>query len=327
MAPIRLSVAATALLLASAACPAAAQDTELETQIVDAMNKLFGVHAGYRANHAKGVVAEGSFKPAPEAQSLSKAAIFAGGVIPVTVRFSDATGIPDMQDGSALANPHGIAVKFHLPDGNETDMVTNSLKFFPVATGAEFRDLLLALADSPPNAPKPTKFDEFVTKHPTAPRAGATAKTPDSFADEEYYGIDAFVLVNEKGDKQAVRYIFEPQKVVHLDEAEAAKKPANFLVDELPARLAKGPVIFHLKAQLASPGDQTKDPSQPWPDSNRVAELGVLTIDKAAPNSLEAQKELLFLPGRVIDGIELSDDPLVDIRDRAYAVSFGRRSQ
>src|SRR6478752_4974690 len=38
-----------------------AQDAPVEEQIVDQMNKVFGVHAGFRANHAKGVVAEGKF--------------------------------------------------------------------------------------------------------------------------------------------------------------------------------------------------------------------------------------------------------------------------
>lgn len=38
-----------------------AQDAPVEQQIVDQMNKVFGVHAGFRANHAKGVLAEGKF--------------------------------------------------------------------------------------------------------------------------------------------------------------------------------------------------------------------------------------------------------------------------
>ena len=52
-----------------------------------------------------------------------------------------------------------------------------------------------------------------------------------------------------------------------------------------------------------------------------MVELGVLTIDKAVPNSAEAEKKLLFLPGQLTDGIEESDDPLIDIRNGAYALS------
>jgi catalase len=51
-----------------------------------------------------------------------------------------------------------------------------------------------------------------------------------------------------------------------------------------------------------------------------------LTIDNPVPNSAEAEKKLLFLPGQLTDGIEESDDPLIDIRNGAYALSFSRRN-
>ena len=319
-------LAALAVLAVAAPGFVRADDEPVEVQIVDAMNKAFGVHPGFRANHAKGVVVEGSFKGSPQAAALSRAALFTGSTIPATVRFSDSTGIPNLPDGSDPANPHGMAIKFHLQDGSDTDMVINSLKFFPVSTGADFRDLLLALAASPPDAAKPTKFEQFVSSHPTVPAAFATATTPDSFADEEYYGIDAFVFVNKAGERQAVRYRMVPERAVHLDAADAAKRAPDFLMDELPERLKRGPVIFHLKAQLAAAGDSTKDPAQPWPEDRKVVDLGVLTIDKAVANSAEVQKTLLFLPGQLTDGIEPSDDPLIDVRDGAYAESFSRRS-
>jgi catalase len=98
-----------------------------------------------------GLVAEGTFMATLDAARLSKAVIFNGSPILVTVRFSNSTGIPNLPDGSALANPHGMAIKFHVPDGSETDIVINSL-IFPVSSGADFRDMLLAVAESPPGA-------------------------------------------------------------------------------------------------------------------------------------------------------------------------------
>ena len=67
----------------------------------------------------------------------------------------------------------------------------------------EFRDLLLALAASPPDAAKPTKFEQFVASHPSVPAAFGTIATPDSFADEEYYGINSFIFVNNAGETVA----------------------------------------------------------------------------------------------------------------------------
>ena len=86
----------TALAALGVALPGTvrAEDPPVETQIVDALNKTFGAHAGYRANHAKGVVVEGSFKASPAAATLSRASLFDGSTIAVTVRFSDSTGYP-----------------------------------------------------------------------------------------------------------------------------------------------------------------------------------------------------------------------------------------
>src|SRR4029077_8404484 len=234
-------------------------------------------------------------KASSEAARLSRAPLFSGRTIPVTVRFSDGNGMPNVADGSPAANPHGMAVKYHLPGGSDTDMVTNSLKFFPVGTGEDFRGLPQALLASPPYPPKPTKLEQFFASHPNAPKAFGTAATPDSYADEEYHGINAFIFVSKNGQRQAVRYLLVPEKLVHLTPEEAAKQSPDFLSDELTQRIARKPVVFHLKAQLAELGDQTNDGSQPWPDDRKVAELGVLTLDRVVPNSLEAEKKLLFV--------------------------------
>jgi catalase len=320
---------AAVLAFSCAFVPAAfADDASVAEQTVDVMNKVWGQHPGMRANHAKGVVVEGSFTPSKAAATVSKATLFAGKTIPVTVRFSDSTGVPDLPDGSAGANPHGMSVKFHLPDGNEVDIVENSLKFFPVATGAEFRDLLQAISESGPNAAKPTKLDTFIASHPAVPGAFGSVQTPVSFARETYNGVDAFVFVDAAGKRQPFRFQVVPAEgAEHLSPAEAEKQTPNFLMDELPARLTKGPVQFHLTARLAEPGDPTNNPTLPWPDDRKIVDLGTVTLTKAVADNDAAQKALLFLPGNLTDGIEVSDDPLIDARNQAYAVSFGRRSQ
>ena len=309
------------------ACAAAAADNApLPTQIVDLANKVDGVHPGFRAFHAKGVVVEGTFKASPDAARLSRAALYNGSSIPVTARYSDGAGVPTVPDGSP-AMPRGIAIKYHLPGGADTDMVTNSFKFFPVGTGEDFRDLLQAIVASPPDAAKPTKLEQFFGSHPNAPQAIGSLPIPDSFADEEYHGINAFIFVSKSGQRQAVRYRVVPEKLVHLTPQEAARQSPNYLFDDLARRIAQKPVVYHLKAQLAAPGDQTKDASQPWPEDRKVVDLGVLTLTKVVPNSSEVEKKLLFLPTNLTAGIELSDDPLPSLRTAAYGVSFGRRSQ
>jgi catalase len=305
---------------------AIAQNPALPTQIVDLANKVDGVHPGYRAFHAKGIVVEGTFKASAEAARLSSAILFNGSRIPVTARFSDGSGMPTVPDGSP-AMPRGLAIKYHLAGGSDTDMVTNSFKFFPVGTGEEFRDLLEAISESPPNAPKPTKLDRFFQSHPNALQAIGSLPIPDSFADEEYHGIDAFIFVNKRGRRQAVRYVITPEKLVHISPEEAAKRSPDYLFDDLARRIAKKPLIFHVKAQLAQAGDQTRDASRPWPADRKLVDLGVLTLTKVVPDSKQAEMKLLFMPTNLIPGIELSDDPLPTLRAAAYGVSFARRSQ
>ena len=324
---MRLTVLAAGVLLGSPAI-GWAQGGTTATQTVDVMNQLWGRHPGIRANHAKGVVVEGSFTPTPEAATLSKAILFSGGPVPVTVRFSDSTGLPALPDGSEDANPHGMSMKFALPGGGEMDVVTNSLAFFPVATGEEFRDLLLALAASGPDAAKPTKAEQFIAAHPSVPKAFASAQTPTSFARDIYNGIDAFIFVDAAGKRQPFRFQFVPVAgAEHMAPGDAAKQPPDFLINELPQRLAKEPVAFRMMAQLANPGDQTKDPTQPWPGDRRIADLGTITITKAAADGKAADRTLLLLPNRLPAGIEVSDDPLITARVQTYPISFGRRAQ
>jgi catalase len=308
--------------------PAAPDDdcTALATQIVDIFYKIYGTHPGFRVNHAKGIVAKGNFVATPAAAALSRAALFDGSSIPVTVRCSNDGGIPAIPDG-APGNIKGMAVKFHMPGGAEVDIVMLAVKTFPMATGEGFRDLLMAISESPEGAPKPTRFDEFAARHPTVSASFDTAGTPDSFAHEEYLGLNAFIFVDKAGRRQAVRYIMAPEQVVYLTADEAARQSPDFLIDDLPQRLAKKPAVFHLTAQLAEAGDQTKDPTLPWPNDRKVVDLGTLTLHETLANSREVQKDLLFLPTNLIDGIELSDDRMPLIRTAVYGVAFARRSR
>ncbi|GJE46165.1 catalase family peroxidase [Methylobacterium soli] len=308
--------------------PALAEDPSTAEQTIDAMNKLFDKHAGIRANHAKGVVAEGSFTPSAEAAKISKASLFQGPAVPATIRFSDATGIPTISDGAANANPHGMALKFKLSDGAEMDVVVNALKFFPVATGEEFRGLLRAAAESGPDAAHPTALERFAATHPAAATAGKTAKTPSSFARQMYNGVNAFIFVDKDGKRQPFRYRFVPAGGEEiLTPEEVSKREPNYLMEEIGPRLMKEPTSFRVLAQLADPGDPTNDATTPWPDDRKTIDLGTLTVTKAVPDSAEAEKALLFMQNALTDGIEVSDDPLIDARVQAYAVSFGRRSQ
>lgn len=71
-------------------------------EFVDALNSAFGKQTTQRATHAKGVVLLGRFTPAATAAGISKAVHFSK-TVPVTVRFSDNTGIPAISDKAGPA--------------------------------------------------------------------------------------------------------------------------------------------------------------------------------------------------------------------------------
>jgi hypothetical protein len=95
----------------------------------------------------------------------------------------------------------------------------------------------------------------------------------------------------------------------------------------LNQRLATAPAEFRLLLQLAQTGDETNDGSLVWPDDRRKVELGVITITSIAPDSAAAERALAFDLTRLVDGIELSDDPLLMLRSQVYVYSVAGRSR
>jgi catalase len=297
-------------------------------QLVDAFNGVFGAHPGARANHAKGVVLEGTFTPSASAASVSKAAHLRKhkSPVPVTVRFSDGSGLPTVSDTDEM--PRGMAVKFALADGSKTDIVALSFNGFPVATAEEFRDFLLAIGASGPDAPKPTALDGFLSSHPTAKAFMEAPKPPPvSYATLAYFGINAFKFTNAKGVATLGRYQLQPVAGEHLlTKGQVSTMGPDYLTDEIRKRVRRGPVKFKLLVQVAAPEDKIDDPSIAWPDTRKKVELGTLTITKAVADSQTAEKKLLFLPGGLVSGIE-GADPMIAARSAAYIVSLSRRAQ
>ena len=325
------TVAAMTLALctmqAATAADQPAPEKNVHEKIVDTMHRLAkGPYVGYRSNHAKGIVVTGSFTPSAEAPTLSKAPHFLK-TVPVTVRFSDPTGVPTLPDASPDASPHGIAIRFQLPDGAITDIVSISYNGFPVATPEDFLTLLNAIADTKPDSPHPNLVEQFLDTHPAAKTFVTTPKPPPvSFGTLAYYGVNAFQFTNAKGESHYARYRIEPVGGVEsLTKEQVEKADPNYLMEELPKRLAKGPVKFRISAQLAAAGDAINDDTMVWPNDRKVVELGIMSLDAVMPDSAVAEKKLAFNPMILVDGIAPSADPILLSRPIAYAVSVGRR--
>jgi catalase len=305
-----------------------AQSTpDLAQQIAEIMARGASGKAHQRYIHAKGIVCKGTFEASAAASEISHAAHFSGGSTPVTVRFSD--GAPDsaVADNSRDATPRGMAIRFET--GRGTDIMAISRKGFITGTGEEFLELEKAIAATEASKPHPWPIEVFLGAHPRALKFVQNPKpVPTSFATESFYSNDALIFVNSKQERLAGRYFIVPSDgPKYLDEANAKAASPNFLTDELKSRLAKGSAKFRLEVQLAGPGDQTKDSSIVWPNTCRMVELGTITITSVSASATD-ERALAFDPTRLIDGIELSDDPLPMLRSRVYVYSvIGRRQK
>ena len=304
-------------------------DQDLAHQILETMIQVHGTKAGHRPVHAKGIVCEGTFAPSADAATLSKAVHFQTESVPVTVRFSDGSPELTIPDNSPDAGPRGMAIRFELPGGGETDIVAMSHNGFVVGTGEEFLALQKSIVATDPSQSHPWPVEVFVTSHPRALKFVVDNKViPASFATEAFFGNDAFLFVNGDGVKQVGRYQIIPVAGLNdLSDAEAKGKPTDFLFDDLKARLASGPVKFRLVVQLPNAGDLTSDPSLVWPDDRKTIEVGTISITSAVGDSAAAEKPLAYDPTNLTEGIDLCDDELPALRSEVYALSVKYRHQ
>jgi catalase len=302
---------------------------DLSERLVDSLNQVYGVHPGYRAAHAKGVLCAGRLVAAPAAARLSRAAHLAGGEIRAHVRFSNGSGDPTAPDGARDAR--GMAVKFYLPDSTTTDIVALSLPGFFARTSED----LLAFNDArrvDPETGQPDleRVGAYLAEHPEAMAAVNAAiahPIPASYATLTYNGLHAYGFVNADGAVRHGRYRLVPdQGEESISDEEAAVRPPDFLRDELAQRLAQGPAVFHVRAQLADGDDPVDDPTEQWPEDREVVELARLEVTGLASDRERGGDVLVFDPTRVTDGILLTDDPILHARTGAYSVSVARRT-
>jgi catalase len=122
-----------------------------------------------------------------------------------------------------------------------------------------------------------------------------------------------------------VRYTWRPDAgEARVGPREARTRGRDYLHQEIRERLAGGSVRFTLEHQVAASGDGVDDPSSVWPDERERVNAG--TLELTAVDDSRDENTLVFDPARVTDGIELSDDPVLQFRPAAYSESVTRRT-
>lgn len=299
-------------------------------RLVDQLQANYGIHPGYRRNHAKGVCVTGYFLSNGQGARYSVAQVFEPARrTPVVGRFAIPGGNPYAPDSSVPIR--SMALRFALADGQQWRTGMNSMPVFPVATPRAFYQMLQAQQPDPATGkPDPRKLAAFFAAHPetAAFRAWAkTARPSASFATDSYYSLDAFMFVGPDGERHAVRWRMVPEATSGPPGTQVAAQSPDYLEAELRERLSQEPLRWRLLVtSLAEPDDPTDDASREWPANRPSFDAGTLVIERTEPQGSGPCRDINYDPLVLPAGIEASRDPLLPARSAAYADSYLRRT-
>ncbi|MBC8109141.1 MAG: catalase family peroxidase [Anaerolineae bacterium] len=306
------------------ATPVAAAAQTPPDQLVDALNGVFGKHKA-RGSHAKGFCMAGELEASSNAATITRASLFQPGKrTPIIGRFSVGGGNPKAADNGKSVR--GIAVR--AVDGNQRlDWIFISAPHFFAQTPEQFANFFKVRApDSATGKMNPEAIAAFSKANPATTKQAAYLAgqpVPASYGTVPYFSTNTFIATNAAGKMQPLRWRFEPVAGrLGLTDDEAKAKGSEFLRTELMERLAKGPVVFNVIAQLARADDQLIDPTEPWPADRTEVNTGRLVIDRITDQACDRET---FLPTVLPAGLATSADPILAARDGAYAVSLSRR--
>ena len=296
-------------------------------KLVGLVHGVFGIHPSLRAFHAVGALYRGTFLATPEAKTLTRAVHFQGEPIPVTVRFSGGGGNPDAPPSTT----NGMATKFYLPDGRVTDLIGLNADTFVARTVNEVVGFVDALQPDPKTGVKDdAKFAAYVASIPTTAAAMELRKkipAPVSFAQNNYHAIHVFRFLDKAGKVTHVKYHWIPDAGYASQTVEEMRKLSfDYLFEEMLERIKKEPVKFTLWLEIGEEGDPLDDPTALWPEGRKRIEAGHLTLVAKTSNEEIGDPIMLHDPTKITDGIELTDDPIIEVRRGVYDVSVAGRT-
>lgn len=296
-------------------------------EIVEKIGKILGYYPGFRSLHADGRFYKGVFQANEEAKKYSRAIHLQGKEIPVTVRFSKGGGDPYSHFSATV----GMATRFYLPKGMVTNLVMLSQKLFVVNTIEQFMKLLEAGMPTTPNGGinKPG-LQKFLSENPNSAQVfkmRAESLAPVSFGNTEFNAVHAFLLRNAADEITPVRIHWVPVDGIKGQPLEnLGQEPIDTLFNEFSERLLKEKVQFDLVLELAEEGDPLNDATALWPEDRKRVPIGRLSLTETLSEDALADKTMNHDPSQLTDGIEPTDDPILQIRRGVYEVSAAQRS-
>ncbi|SFU03652.1 catalase [Arthrobacter sp. ov118] len=291
-----------------------------------------------RVVHARGAGAHGTFRSYGTAANITRAGFLARDVeTPVFVRFSTVLGSRGSAD--TVRDTRGFATKFYTDEGT-FDLVGNNIPVFFIQDGIKFPDIVHAAKPRPdreiPQAQSAhDTFWDFVSLHTEAQAHTmwnmSDRGLPRSYRTMEGFGVHTFRLVNAEGATSLVKFHWKPKQGVHSlvwEEAQLINgMDPDFhrrdLADAIEAgafpQWELGIQVFPDTEEEFFEGIDLLDPTKFVPEELApVQPIGLMTLTANPVNYFAETEQVAFHPGHLVPGIDVTNDPLLQVRLFSY---------
>jgi len=291
-----------------------------------------------RVVHARGSGAHGVFEATEDISEYTCAGFLKKGTkTPVFARFSTVVGFKGSTD--LPRDVRGFSVKFYTQQGNY-DFVGNNIPVFFIQDAMNFPDLVHAIKpepdrETPQAASAHDTFWDFISLMPESAHMimwlMSDRAIPRSLRMMQGFSVHTFKFVNEEGKATFVKFHWIPKLGVHSVAWNEAQKISGFNSDfhrqDLWEAIESGHFPqWDLGVQLVPEEDEHKfsfdllDPTKIIPEELvPVKIIGTMTLNRNPDNFFAETEQAAFHPGRLVPGIDFSNDPLLQGRVFSYA--------
>lgn len=291
-----------------------------------------------RVVHARGSAAHGIFELYEDLSEFTSAGFLTdtSRKTPLFTRFSTVAGFRGSPD--LPRDIRGFSVKFYTEEGN-FDLVGNNTPVFFIQDAMKFPDLIHSVKPEqdwqiPQAASAHDTFYDFISHAPETLHNQMWLMTdrgiPRSLRMMEGFGIHTFKLVNNDGKSHFVRFHWKPLLGIHSVMWEEAVKingaDGDFHRRDLWEAIENGAYPeWELGLQIIPEEDEFKfdfdilDATKLIPEEMvPVRRVGKMTLNRNPENFFAETEQAAFHPGRVVPGIDFSNDPLLQGRLFSY---------
>ncbi|MCX7570248.1 catalase [Tumebacillus sp. DT12] len=294
-----------------------------------------------RVVHARGAGAHGVFEAYGTVgnepiSKYTRAKLFqdTGKQTPVFVRFS--TVVHGNASPETERDPRGFAVKFYTEDGN-WDLVGNNLKVFFIRDPLKFPDMVHSFKPDPVNnISNPERMFDFLSLTPEATHMVTFVFSPwgipANYRQMQGSGVNTYKWVNQAGEAVLVKYHWQPLKqgLRNLTAKEASEIQAHnysHATQDLYEAIKRGDYPeWELCVQIMSDDEHPEldfdplDPTKLWPEELfPFLPVGKMTLNRNPENYFNEVEQAAFGTGVLVDGLDFSDDKLLQGRTFSYS--------